>query len=138
MKAKASEVLNKYEKGERHFEGVDLSGQSFQGKNLSGANFSGAIIRGTNFSGATLQGTKFCGAKAGLPKFKSIFSVIFSALIYTFPSYFTFILFKLPTVSEKIVNHPIVFSIFIIGLIFFLFIFYGYLLKMDFLVHYSV
>jgi uncharacterized protein YjbI with pentapeptide repeats len=65
---KAKEILQRYAKGERNFQRVNLRGQSFQGADLSGADFSEADIRGTNFKGAILRGANFSQAKAGLQK----------------------------------------------------------------------
>ncbi len=86
---KASEVLQRYAKGEREFRHVDLHGQSFRGKDLSGADLSGADfseadIRGTNFSNAVLQGANFTKAKAGVQKrwlvIQQIIAFVISAL----------------------------------------------------------
>lgn len=52
---KATEVLNRYAKGERDFRGANLRGQNFRGQDLSGADFSEADIRGTNFTNAVLR-----------------------------------------------------------------------------------
>ena len=65
---KASEVLRRYQAGERNFQRVNLRGQSFKGKDLSGADFSEADIRSTNFTGANLTGANFTGAKCGLQR----------------------------------------------------------------------
>ncbi len=40
MSVKASEVVKRYQQGERDFRRVSLRGQSFKGKDLSGADFS--------------------------------------------------------------------------------------------------
>jgi hypothetical protein len=78
---KATEVLKRYEAGERDFRRVNLRGQSFKGENLSGANFSEADIRGTNFTNAKLIGTNFSGAKAGLQRRWAILLVGISLLL---------------------------------------------------------
>ena len=62
---KASEVLRRYQAGERNFQRVNLRSQSFKGQDLLEAEFSGAESRSPNFSVATLQGAKFCGVKCG-------------------------------------------------------------------------
>ena len=88
---KASEVVKRYQQGERDFRGVNLRGQSFKGQNLSGADFSEADIRGTNFKGAILRRVKFRGAKAGLQKRWAI-TLVFVSLVISFLSGFLFAL----------------------------------------------
>ncbi len=78
---KASEVLRRYQAGERNFQGVNLRGQSFKGKDLSGVDFSEADIRSTNFTGANLVGANFCGAFAGLQSHWAIGLVVISWLL---------------------------------------------------------
>jgi hypothetical protein len=63
---KATEVLNRYAKGERDFRSANLRGQNFQGQDLSGADFSRTDIRGTNFTNAILKRANFTEAKAGI------------------------------------------------------------------------
>ncbi|NER28231.1 MAG: hypothetical protein F6J89_11505 [Symploca sp. SIO1C4] len=65
---KASEVIKRYNSGERDFRRVSLRGESFKRQNLAGADFSEADIRGANFTNAKLRGAKFCDAKAGLQR----------------------------------------------------------------------
>ena len=78
---KASEVVKRYQQGERNFRGVNLRGQSFKGQDLSGVDFSEADIRGTNFKGATLRGVQFRKAKAGLQKRWAI-TLVFVSLVF--------------------------------------------------------
>lgn len=66
---KAKKLLQRYEAGERDFQGINLQGESLKGQNLSDANFSGADIRGANFSQAKLKGSNFKLVKAGLPTY---------------------------------------------------------------------
>ncbi|NEO97945.1 MAG: hypothetical protein F6K58_04405 [Symploca sp. SIO2E9] len=65
---KASEVIRRYNSGERDFRRVSLRGESFKRQNLAGADFSEADIRGANFTNAKLRGAKFCDVKAGLQR----------------------------------------------------------------------
>ncbi|GAB4375863.1 MAG: hypothetical protein Kow00121_22120 [Elainellaceae cyanobacterium] len=65
---KASEVLRRYQAGEREFRRANLRGQNFKGRNLSGADFSEAEICGANFSNAILRGANFNWATAGMQK----------------------------------------------------------------------
>ncbi|MEL7351241.1 MAG: pentapeptide repeat-containing protein [Cyanobacteria bacterium J06649_5] len=67
---KAKELLRRYNKGERDFREVDLSGESLRGMtlagiDLSGANLSHTDLRGTKFTGAKLIGTQLCETKTG-------------------------------------------------------------------------
>ena len=78
---KASEVLKRYQAGERNFRRVNLRGQSFKGQDLAGADFSEADIRSTNFTGANLRGANFTGAKCGLQKRWAIVLVLISWLL---------------------------------------------------------
>ena len=55
---KASEVINKYAKGERNFQGANLRGLSFKEKDLSGADFSGADLSEANLQDADLSRAK--------------------------------------------------------------------------------
>ena len=78
---KASEVLKRYQEGEKNFQRVNLRGQSFKGKDLSGADFSEADIRSTNFTDAILREANFTGAECGLQKRWATLWVIFSWLL---------------------------------------------------------
>ena len=64
---KASEVLKRYQQGERYFWGVNLRGADLRGADLSGAHLrgahlSGAHLRGADLSGADLRGADLRGA----------------------------------------------------------------------------
>jgi len=82
---KATEVLNRYAKGERDFRGINFQGQSFKGQDLSGADFSESDIRGTNFTNAILKQTNFTRALAGIQKrwwlAQQTLAFFFSALV---------------------------------------------------------
>ena len=78
---KASEVLRRYQEGEKNFRGANLRGKSFKGKDLSGADLSEADIRSTNFTDANLKNTNFTGAKCGLQRRWAIFLTILSWLV---------------------------------------------------------
>ena len=78
---KASEVLRRYQAGERNFQHVNLRGQSFKQQNLAGAYFSEADLRGTNFTGANLRGADFYGAQCGLQKRWVVILMLLSWLI---------------------------------------------------------
>jgi uncharacterized protein YjbI with pentapeptide repeats len=73
---KAGEFLDRYSKGERNFQRVDLQRQSLKGQDLSNADFSHANIRGSDFSGANLQNAVFVGAEAGLTSLQTISLII--------------------------------------------------------------
>ena len=86
---KASEVLRRYQAGERNFQGVSLRGQSFKGQDLSGANFSEADIRSTNFTGANLTGVNFSGTKCGLQRRWFILLLLLSWLLAGISGFFS-------------------------------------------------
>jgi uncharacterized protein YjbI with pentapeptide repeats len=65
---KASEVLKRYDNGERNFSEISLRGESFKGCDLSGVNFSQTDIRGTDFTNAYLRKANFSDAQAGLQR----------------------------------------------------------------------
>lgn len=92
---KASEVIAKYQDGERNFRNANLRGQSFKGKDLSGADFSGTDIRSTNFTGANLTGAKFVEAQGGLQKrwavgltFVALFMAVCSGVLSAWIGYY--------------------------------------------------
>ncbi|MGK7887758.1 MAG: pentapeptide repeat-containing protein [Leptolyngbyaceae cyanobacterium] len=62
---RASELMQRYRNGDRHFHSLDIRGQNFKGQDLKDADFSHCDIRGTDFSYADLTGAKFIGARAG-------------------------------------------------------------------------
>jgi uncharacterized protein YjbI with pentapeptide repeats len=62
-----TEVLRRYQAGERDFSGADLRSLRFRGATLAGADFSGTDLRGTDFLDADLRGAKFVGARCGVP-----------------------------------------------------------------------
>lgn len=63
-----TEVLCRYQAGERDFRGADLRSLRFRGATLVEADFSGADLRGTDFLNADLRRAKFVGARCGLPR----------------------------------------------------------------------
>ena len=63
-----TEVLRRYQAGERYFRGADLRSLRFRGATLVEADFSGADLRGTDFLNADLRRAKFVGARCGLPR----------------------------------------------------------------------
>ncbi len=71
MNRRKREILQKYQQGERNFQGANLSGLSFEEEDLSDTDFSFADIRSSNFYGANLTRAKFCGAEAGLHAIKA-------------------------------------------------------------------
>ncbi|MEL4897352.1 pentapeptide repeat-containing protein [Crocosphaera sp. Alani8] len=85
---KASELIKRYNEGERNFSGKCLRGQNFAGKDLSGSIFRGCDIRGTNFTGATLIETNFSQAKAGLQK-RWMIGLLLAALLLSSLSSFS-------------------------------------------------
>lgn len=81
-KAKASEIIEAYERNEKNFQNLDLRGENFKKKNssevdLSGADFSDSNIRGTNFSNCILEGTTFNRVIAGVRPRAIIINFIF-------------------------------------------------------------
>ncbi|MGK7931942.1 MAG: pentapeptide repeat-containing protein [Microcystaceae cyanobacterium] len=81
---KVSDILQRYQNGQRNFQGLNLQGANFAGKDLSGADFSQCDIRGANFKGATLIGVNFSGAKAGLTIIGMILTFIVTVVLITF------------------------------------------------------
>ena len=62
----AEQILERYAKGERNFERVDVpEGSSFQGADLSGASFKTSWVSGIDFREAKLRGVCFdeCNVK---------------------------------------------------------------------------
>ena len=59
---KNTELIEKYNEGERSFRLADLSGASLSGANLSGANLRGANLSRANLSRANLYGADLYGA----------------------------------------------------------------------------
>ncbi|MEM1254247.1 MAG: pentapeptide repeat-containing protein [Cyanobacteria bacterium P01_H01_bin.21] len=78
---KATELLERYQAGQRDFSGKNLRGQNFRGQTLSGAIFADTDICGANFAYANLRGANFSYAKAGLPKRWAISLFIASLLL---------------------------------------------------------
>ncbi|MEL6776774.1 MAG: pentapeptide repeat-containing protein [Cyanobacteria bacterium J06597_16] len=60
---KAKELLRRYNKGERDFREVDLSGESLRGMNLAGIDLSGANLGRTNLHGTRFTAAKLVGAQ---------------------------------------------------------------------------
>ncbi|MGL4377429.1 MAG: pentapeptide repeat-containing protein [Microcoleaceae cyanobacterium] len=56
------QLLQQYEKGERDFSGIDLSGKDLGGETLENANLSEAYLNGANFRGTTLRSVNLSGA----------------------------------------------------------------------------
>ena len=86
---RASEVLAKYAKRERNFQGINLRGQSFKDEDISGADFSEADLRGANFTGANLRGVNFTGAKCGLQKRWVILGMVITSVLAFVSGFFT-------------------------------------------------
>lgn len=80
---RSSEILERYEAGQREFPKFSLRGGSFHGCDLSGANFSGADIRGADFTKAVLRGTNFSKAQAGLQRRWVVLILIGSTALLT-------------------------------------------------------
>jgi uncharacterized protein YjbI with pentapeptide repeats len=88
----AQALRRRYHQGERHFEGVDLSGESLRGLNLrdidlSGADLSRCDLRGTRFVNATLRDTVLTQTKAGL---QNCFLLVHLAITLTMAAIFNF------------------------------------------------
>ena len=64
----ATELLKRYQVGQRDFSGENLREQDFRGQNLSGAMLADTDICGANFAYANFRGTNFSYAKADLEK----------------------------------------------------------------------
>ncbi len=56
------QLLQQYEKGERDFSGIDLSGKDLGGETLENANLSEAYLNGGNFRGTRLRSVNLSGA----------------------------------------------------------------------------
>lgn len=114
---KASDVLRRYEAGEKDFQNVNngkkinLRGKSFKGKNLSGVNFTNADIRGVDFSNTCLKDAKLNNVEAGLSPVWMVFWILVSLLmlglsgvVASFSSTFiAFLFFSSSAVSSRIV-----------------------------------
>ncbi|MEB3886787.1 pentapeptide repeat-containing protein [Lyngbya sp. CCY1209] len=58
----AEELLDRYQRGERHFQSVDLGGANLSGVNLKQIDLSGADLGGANLSWAVLTEAQLTGA----------------------------------------------------------------------------